>query len=250
MGKYIHYCWFGGNKMPKKFKKYLKSWKKFLPEYEIMVWNEENFDVNITKFSKEAYKHRKWAFVSDVARIYALSKYGGIYFDTDIEIIKNIDHVLKNEMWFGRESDDFLATAMIGVKNKNNKHITNIFNIYKKLEFNSENIFENTNPKIITKYFEKYGLKKGNKKQVLKEDVHIYPREHFNPKSYDGLDNRFSNDTCIVHHFDATWTPIDERIAIWFVRKKMGSMAKPVFKFFDLLRRIKNKLVKNNDKKN
>lgn len=244
MGKYIHYCWFGGKKMPSKFKKYLKTWKKYLPDYEIMLWNEENFDVNITNFSKDAYKNKKWAFVADVARIHALKKYGGIYFDTDIEIIKNVDSILENEVWFGRENNEFLATAMIGVKNKNNKHINNILNIYKDLKFDTNDMFKNANPTIITKYFEKYGLEKNNTKQVLERDVHIYPRDYFNPKSYDGLSNEFTNNTCIIHHFDATWTPIDERIAIWFVRRRMGSMAKPVFKLFYLLRKIKSKLVK------
>ena len=84
MEKYIHYCWFGNNKLSGLAKKCIKSWKKYLPDYEIIEWNEENFDVNITKFSKKAYEEKKWAFVSDVARVYALKKMGGIYFDTDM----------------------------------------------------------------------------------------------------------------------------------------------------------------------
>ena len=116
MEKIIHYCWFGGNKKPKNFNKYIKTWKKFLPDYEIKEWNEQNFDVNSTEFSKEAYKMKKWAFVSDVARIYALKEHGGVYFDTDIEVAKKIDHLIENEIWLGREDDKFLATAMIGAK--------------------------------------------------------------------------------------------------------------------------------------
>lgn len=241
MTKYIHYCWFGEKKMPSKLKKYIQTWEKYLPDHKIMLWNEKNFDIESTNFSKKAYELKKWAFVADVARIYALKKYGGIYFDTDIEVINDISYVLDNEMWFGRESEEYLATAMFGVKDKNNKHINNIFNIYKKLKFNEENIFENTNPKIITKYFEEYGFKKGNSKQVLKGDVHIYPREYFNPKSYDGSTQDFTNNTAIVHHFDATWTPLDERIAIWFVRKKMSKMTKPVFFVSNKIRKIKEK---------
>ena len=92
-GKYIHYCWFGGNKLPRKLKKYMKTWKKYLPDYEIVEWNESNFDVNFCEFVKDAYENKKWAFVSDVARLYALYNYGGIYFDTDnvrkLEYFKN-----------------------------------------------------------------------------------------------------------------------------------------------------------------
>ena len=93
MEKIIHYCWFGGKPLPKLAKKCIKSWKKFLPDFEIREWNETNFDINITKFSKQAYDAKKWAFVSDVARIYALKNYGGIYFDTDMIITKNIDRL-------------------------------------------------------------------------------------------------------------------------------------------------------------
>ena len=84
MKKYIHYCWFGGKPLSKLAKKCIKSWKKYLPDYEIIEWNENNFDVNVTKFSRQAYQEKKWAFVSDVARIYALKKYGGIYLDASV----------------------------------------------------------------------------------------------------------------------------------------------------------------------
>lgn len=251
MNKIIHYCWFGGKKKPSKLKYYIKTWKKYLPDYEIMEWNESNFDVNMFDFTKEAYKNKKWAFVSDVARVYALKEYGGIYFDTDVEIIKNVDFILDNEIWLGREDENYLATAMFGVKEAHNKHIEDIFNFYKDLKFDANDVYKYTNPKIFTKHFEKYGLKKGNTNQVLDGDIHIYAKDYFNPKSYDGKNNTFSNNTCIVHHFDATWTPIDEKVAIWFVRRNMGFMAKPVFKFFNFLRkvkhflgRIKRKLVK------
>ncbi len=243
MDKYIHYCWFGDKKIPRKLKKYMATWKKYLPDYKFMLWNEENFDVNITKFSSEAYKNKKWAFVSDVARIYALKEYGGIYFDTDIEVLKNIDDILKNEIWLGREDQNYLATAMFGVKKPNNKHIENIFNIYKKAKFNPDDLYSVTSPKILTKYFQGLGLKNEDSCQVLKDDIHVYSKEYFNPKNYDGQNEKYTENTCIVHHFDASWTAIDEKVAIWFVRHHMGSLAKPTFKFFNILRRIKKKII-------
>lgn len=242
--KYIHYCWFGTKKLPRKVRRYMKTWKKYLPEYEFMLWNEENFDVNVTNFSKEAYENKKWAFVSDVARIYALKKYGGIYFDTDIEVKKPLGKILTNEIWLGREDNNYLATAMIGVKEKNNKHINKIFNIYKKAKFNKDDLYSVTSPKILTGYFEKLGLKKQARSQVLEDDIHIYSKDYFNPKTYDGQNETYTKNTCIIHHFDASWTAIDEKVAIWFVRHHMGSLAKPTFKFFDILRRIKRKICK------
>lgn len=244
MNKIIHYCWFGGKKKPAKLKYYIKTWKKYLPDYEIMEWNESNFDVNMFDFTKEAYKNKKWAFVSDVARVYALKEYGGIYFDTDVEIIKDVNFILDNEIWLGREDENYLATAMFGVKEPHNKHIEAIFNFYKDLKFDSKNVYKYTNPKIFTKHFEKYGLKKGNDNMVLDGDIHIYAKDYFNPKSYDGQNNTFTNNTCIVHHFDATWTPIDEKVAVWFIRRNMGFMAKPSFRFFEFLRKIKHGLGK------
>ena len=94
MKKYIHYCWFGGKPLPKLAKKCIKSWKKYLPDYEIIRWSEENVDLEECPFIKEAYENKKWAFVADYARTKAIYEYGGIYFDTDMEVVKNIDELL------------------------------------------------------------------------------------------------------------------------------------------------------------
>ena len=118
MKKYIHYCWFGGKPLPKLAKKCIKSWKKYLPDFEIIEWNEQNFDINITNFSRDAFKNKKWAFVSDVARIYALKEYGGIYFDTDMIVTKNIDELLKDEVFAGWESEFNVAVGVLYSKNK------------------------------------------------------------------------------------------------------------------------------------
>lgn len=83
--KIIHYCWFGGNPLPEDAKKYIESWRKYCPGYEIKEWNESNFDINCCDYVREAYEAKKWAFVSDYARFYILYQYGGLYFDTDVE---------------------------------------------------------------------------------------------------------------------------------------------------------------------
>ena len=89
--KILHYCWFGNNPLPAETVQYMESWKKFLPDFEIMRWDESNFDVHSVPFTEQAYKEKKWAFVSDYVRCYALYKYGGLYLDTDVEVIRRLD---------------------------------------------------------------------------------------------------------------------------------------------------------------
>lgn len=113
----IHYCWFGGNPLPKDAQMCIESWKKYLPSYEIKVWNESNFDVNCCPYVKEAYEAKKYAFVSDYARFFVLYQEGGLYFDTDVEIIKNMDHIVTSGNFMGFEKS--LATQQQGGLNTN-----------------------------------------------------------------------------------------------------------------------------------
>lgn len=103
--KIIHYCWFGRNPLPELAQKCIASWKKYLPDYEIKEWNEDNFDVNIIPYTAEAYAQKKYAFVSDYARFWILHKYGGIYFDTDVEVIRPIDDIIARGNFMGFETD-------------------------------------------------------------------------------------------------------------------------------------------------
>ena len=102
--KIIHYCWFGGKPLPKLAKKCIASWKKFCPDYEIKEWNESNFDLNSCTYVKEAYDSKKYAFVSDYARFWILHRYGGVYFDTDVELLKSIDDILADGAFMGVEN--------------------------------------------------------------------------------------------------------------------------------------------------
>ena len=113
MRKKIHYCWFGGKKLPKSVRECIATWKKMLPEYEIKEWNESNFDINTSNFVKEAYENKKWAFVSDYVRIYALYQEGGIYFDTDMKVLKNVSDIVDKDMFLGYEDSGFIGTAVI-----------------------------------------------------------------------------------------------------------------------------------------
>ena len=106
--KIIHYCWFGRNPLPQSAIKCINSWKKFFPDYEIKEWNEDNFDVNIIPYTAEAYEAKKYAFVSDYARFWILYHHGGIYFDTDVEVIKPFDDILERGPFMGREQGAFI----------------------------------------------------------------------------------------------------------------------------------------------
>ena len=108
--KIIHYCWFGGNPLPKSAIRCINSWKKFFPDYEIKEWNESNFDVNMCPYTKEAYERKLYAFVSDVARFYILYHEGGIYFDTDVEVIKSMTDVIEKGAFMGIEDYNYIGT--------------------------------------------------------------------------------------------------------------------------------------------
>lgn len=112
--KVIHYCWFGRNPLPPLAIKCIESWRKYLPDYEIKEWNEDNFDVNIIKYTKEAYKAKKYAFVSDYARFWILYNYGGLYFDTDVEILKPMNEIIVRGSFMGCENkaNDMSTTSI------------------------------------------------------------------------------------------------------------------------------------------
>jgi len=111
--KIIHYCWFGRNPLPSLAVKCINSWKKYLPEYEIKEWNESNFDVEKYRFAKEALDCKKYAFVSDVCRLYVIEKFGGIYMDTDVEVLKPLDCFLHHTAFSGFENDSFVPTGIM-----------------------------------------------------------------------------------------------------------------------------------------
>ena len=213
MKKIIHYCWFGGKKIPSSVKKCIKTWKKYLPDYEIKQWSEENFDINICPFVKEAYENKKWAMVSDYVRIYALYQDGGIYLDTDMKIIKDVSNIIDKEMFMGYEDSGYVGTAVIGVKNPGSKYMKQILDFYNNLEhFYVESIANYTNPIIITKILKQYEAKKDEDGiTIIDNNIYIYPREYFYPLSYNYAEKVYTKNTCMIHLFKGTWTSRGER---------------------------------------
>ena len=221
MEKKIHYCWFGGKKLPQDVKKCIKTWRKMLPDYEIIEWNEQNFDINICPFVKEAYENKKWAFVSDYARIYALYKEGGIYLDTDMKVIKDVSNILDKDMFLGYEDSGYVGTAVIGVKEKNNKYLKEILEYYNSLEhFYIQSIYNYANPIIITKILNKYEYEVDEKGiKIYDKNVYIYPRDYFYPINYNYSERLFTENTCMIHLFSGTWTSKGERRSVTVYRK-------------------------------
>ncbi|MFQ7081030.1 glycosyltransferase family 32 protein [Sellimonas intestinalis] len=116
--KIIHYCWFGPNPIPKNEQIYIENWQVKLPEYRFVFWNEESFDVQSVRYVKQAYDQGKYAFVSDYVRIYALNKYGGIYLDTDVEVLKDFSPFLDHNTFLGFENRTMVGTGIIGTQKK------------------------------------------------------------------------------------------------------------------------------------
>lgn len=222
MKKYIHYCWFGNKPFPKLAEKCLKSWQKFLPDFEIMKWSEENVDLDECPFIREAYDNKKWAFVADYARAKALKEYGGIYFDTDMEVIKDISNLLeKGNTFLGIEDTGYVAVGVWYEKESGALLPTKLLNIYQSIShFNTEEMSEYAIPKLLSSILDPLGLKKGSKEiQVLGKDIYVYPRELFYPYSYDRTNNIFTENTCMIHYYDASWIPLKEQIEIGMVRR-------------------------------
>ena len=212
--KYIHYCWFGDKPLPKLAKKCIKSWQKYLPDFEIIKWSEENVDLNECPFIREAYDNKKWAFVADYVRTKVLNEMGGIYFDTDMKITKDISNFFDSNTFLGVEDSGYVAVGVWYENKPNNPLPKELLKYYKKqLHFDVDNIYDYSIPKLITNILYRYGFVMGkNEIQLLKNGITIYPRDYFYPLSYDRQDNVFSDNTCMIHYYDASWIPRYQKI--------------------------------------
>lgn len=196
--KTIHYCWFGGAPYSELIVKCMESWHKYLPEYELKLWNESNFDLEKYPFALQAYKKKKYAFVSDVVRLYALYNYGGIYMDTDVEVLKPIDRFLLHGAFSSYESDNLIPTALLGAK-KYHPWIRYLLSWYDNRGFGRYDMIT-ANTRIISKMtMLHYNIKLNGIPFILDNDVRIYPAEYFCP-----MKNVTENSYCI-HHITGSW---------------------------------------------
>lgn len=193
--KKIHYVWVGGKDKPKDIKKCLKTWKKHLSDYEIIEWNESNFDINSHPFCKAAYEAKKWAFVSDYIRAYVIYNEGGIYLDTDVLVLENFDKFLNHKAFVGFENLNHPFTAVFGAQKKH-PLLKDMLNYYNELDNYAFSFKNNNTISVSDLLVNKYGCKKNNQFQILDENIAVYP---------DGILCNPSFDSVTIHIFTGTW---------------------------------------------
>lgn len=212
--KKIHYCWFGGSDKPLHVIKCINSWKKYCPDYEIIEWNENNVDISqMPVYTRQAYEQKKWAFVSDYIRVWVVHNEGGLYFDTDVEAVRNFDSLLNEHSYFGFEDSGFVALGLGFGAEKGNIILKEILEQYDSRVFVKEDgsLDLTPSPAIITSVFLNRGLCKNNKLQSIDNVATVFPTEYFCPFGYyTGKLQRTSN-TYSIHWFDASWQTEEQR---------------------------------------
>ncbi len=205
--KVIHYCWFGGNPLPKEVKEQIANWKKKMPDYEFKMWNENNFDINSTVFTKKMYEAKKWAFVSDYVRLYALVNYGGFYLDTDVKVLKNFEPLLNYTAICGFESVDLLGTAFLASEPN-----VNLFSEWLAMYQDGACTSDEPNTVLFTKICVDHGLKLNNVSQEI-DNLVVFPTEYFSPKDYRTGQINITDQSYTVHLFGESWrTPAEKLI--------------------------------------
>lgn len=214
--KKIHYCWFGGNPLSEMARNCIESWKTYCPDYEIIEWNEDNFDLNCNDYVKEAYEAKKWAFVTDYVRLYVLYNFGGIYMDTDAELIGCIDDFLSNNAFSGFENDSQIPTAIMGSE-KGNEWIKTLLSDYDNRHFiKADGSYDlTTNVITITDTTKKnFSFICDGKLQVIDGKFTIYPKDYFCPKNWELNKIELTENTVCIHHFDASWYSENDKIEL------------------------------------
>ena len=206
--KIIHYCWFGRGKMPPLAEKCIASWKKYLPEYSIKQWNEDNFDVSLFPYAEEAYRAHKYAFVTDVVRLYALYTEGGIYMDTDVEVLKPLDDFLGHPAFSGFEDEKNVPTGIMGAE-KGSIWARENLSFYEGRHFIREDGTPDltTNVTYITDYMVQHGLRRDNTLQEFPGLAVMYPKEYFCPLNPRTRKIEKTANTATIHHFLGSWAP-------------------------------------------
>ncbi len=217
--KIIHYCWFGRGEKPTLAIKCIESWQKYLPEYQIKEWNEDNFDLDMYPYVREAYDNRKYAFVTDVVRLYALYTEGGIYMDTDVEVLKSLDSLLHYDAVSGFESYARIPTGLMASK-QGLPIFKELLDDYDGIHFiTSDGYFDmTTNVERITNICLKHGFVPNGKLQTVSGFTFL-PQDYLCPKSLEDRKIHLTENSLTIHHFSASWQPKSLRL-----RRKIGKL--------------------------
>lgn len=218
--KIIHYCWFGQNPLPLLAEKCIHSWEKYCPDYRIIRWDESNFDINQAPvYVKQAYDAKKWAFVTDYVRLWALVRYGGVYMDTDVEVLRKIDCFLSDRAFSGFEDSSHIPTGIMAAE-KGHLQFQKWLHEYDTKQFlkSDGTLNQETNVVAITNSMRSSGMRFDNTKQTV-NGVTFYPNDFFCPKSFTTGHINLTENTYTIHYFNASWH--DEE-----TKKKIKNMQK------------------------
>jgi len=215
--KIIHYCWFGKQPKPDYVNTYIAGWKKVLPDYRIIEWTERNFNVDVNQYVRQAYKAKKYAFVSDYARLYAIFNHGGIYLDTDVEVRRPFDDLLENDVVLGFEQNCFVATSTL-LARKHSIFIKDFMDSYNNRMFVSidDSLDLTTNVQVLTKNLTSIGLNRNNKRQRIaykdNEQVLVVEQKYLSPFDYNNNICHTDSTTLTIHHFSSSWSTAKYRL--------------------------------------
>lgn len=193
--KVIHYCWFGGKPLPKSARDCIASWKKFCPDYQIVEWNESNFDVNELQYTKEAYENKMWAFISDYVRLKVIYDYGGIYMDTDVELIRPLDSFLNYPGFMGFENGTMVASGLGFGAVKGHPVVQALMNDYRGISFDQTPCPNRNTACLCT-----LSLTPDGTRQTVC-GMEIFPPEYFAPLNWETGKITVTDKTCSIHHY-------------------------------------------------
>ena len=228
--KIIHYCWFGHNPKSELILRCIESWKKFCPDYEIKEWNEDNYDFSRCQYAADAYKEKKWGFVPDFIRLKLIYEFGGIYLDTDVELIKNLDPLLNKPALVAFENNNSVNTGSVIMAEPGNTIIKAMYELYDTINFyHKDGSFNLTaSPYYNTQVLSHFGLKPNNTEQILtegKSEIFVYPAEYFCPKNFVTQELNITANTYSIHWYDASCFD-DVMKTVWDYRRKVSQKIK------------------------
>lgn len=228
----IHYVWLGAGKKSELMQKCIDSWKKFCQGYEIIEWNETNFDINSNPIVAEAIKQKNWALASDGIRMYAMYNCGGIYMDTDVEVIKSLDPLLTNQIFLGFESKYWLESAMFGAVKGHpllSKCIEH-YNMALDINFSTNALTVHTYAAVAKKML---GAKLNGKTQFLENGATVYSTEYFAPKNYMSGKLKLTENSFVIHHYTSTWHSKSQKFWAGFAKNSRIILGKHIFSIFE-----------------
>lgn len=219
--KVIHYCWFGGNPLPESAVRCIESWKKHCPDFEIRQWTEKDFDITQNEYTKQAYEVKAWGFVPDYIRLWIIYNYGGVYLDTDVQVVKDLTPLLEHSAYAGFEDEKSVNFGQGFGAEKGNPAIYAHMKMYDTLRFVNEDgsLNRTASPRYTTLCLKERGLKVNDGTVQQLDGITIYPTEYFCPKDFVTGETNVTNNTYSIHQFDASWYSEEGRYALELKRK-------------------------------